>query len=134
MTSAAALPARLSVQRARTLAEAPSVVPDLIATLTGTAGGGLLRREEALDQLRRHLGRIQARVQEAFESQELTGLAAVPASAEVVIGGDVGKLADSPIVAATIASGTMTASSTVSPRVFATSVWPEMTAPGAWPA
>ena len=78
MTSAAALPARLSAQRAPAPAEAPSVVPDLIASLTGSDGGGgaPMRREEALDLLRRHLGRIQVRVQDAFESRDLTGLAA----------------------------------------------------------
>jgi hypothetical protein len=39
----------------------------------------------------------------------------------------------SPRVAAIIAQGTITASSTVSPVVLATSVWPEISAPGACP-
>jgi len=76
MSSAAALPARKPAQRIPALAEAPSVIPDLIAELTTGNAGGPLRREEALDLLRRHLGRIQARVQEAFESYQLSGLAA----------------------------------------------------------
>jgi hypothetical protein len=39
--------------------------------------------------------------------------------------------APSPTVAATIAKGTSTASSTVSPRVLAISVWPLTSMPGA---
>jgi len=36
-------------------------------------------------------------------------------------------------VTAIIAAGRTTASSTVSPRVFTTIVWPLTSAPGAWP-
>nr|WP_193560426.1 [protein-PII] uridylyltransferase [Dankookia rubra] len=54
----------------------PTVIPDLIAELTGEAGGGPIRREDALDLLRRHLGRIQSTVQDGFEAHELSGLAA----------------------------------------------------------
>ena len=39
----------------------------------------------------------------------------------------------SPSVAAIIAASTNTSRSTDAPRVFAISVWPEITAPGAWP-
>ncbi|NOG73992.1 [protein-PII] uridylyltransferase [Roseicella sp. DB1501] len=76
MTAASALPARANAQRHPVLAEMPSVIPDLIAELTGEAGGGPIRREDALDTLRRHLGRIQGTVQESFEAHELSGLAA----------------------------------------------------------
>ncbi|MCB4822058.1 [protein-PII] uridylyltransferase [Roseicella aerolata] len=51
----------------------PTVIPDLIAELCGE--GGPVRREEALDLLRRHLGRMQGTVQESFEAHELSGLA-----------------------------------------------------------
>jgi [protein-PII] uridylyltransferase len=54
------------------MADAPHVLPDLIEELTR----GPLPREEALDRLRRQLGRIQGRVQDGFEAQELSGLAA----------------------------------------------------------
>ena len=76
MTSAAAYPTRANAQRHPALAEMPTVIPDLIAELTGEAGGGPIRREDALDLLRRHLGRIQSTVQDGFEAHELSGLAA----------------------------------------------------------
>src|SRR4051812_4835009 len=76
MTSPAAFPARASAQRSAALADSPSVIPDLIAELTATPHGPPLPRDQALDLLRRHLGRIQLRVQDAFEAQELSGLAA----------------------------------------------------------
>ncbi|TCZ58762.1 [protein-PII] uridylyltransferase [Roseicella aquatilis] len=76
MTAASAFPSKASAQRHPVLAEMPTVIPDLIAELTGEAGGGPIRREEALDLLRRHLGRIQATVQESFEAHELSGLSA----------------------------------------------------------
>ncbi len=69
--SAAPLPTD-PAQRGAAPAEAPFVLPDLIAELTAPP----LRREEALEHLRRQLGRIQGRVQDAFEAQELSGLAA----------------------------------------------------------
>ncbi|MBV1795979.1 [protein-PII] uridylyltransferase [Siccirubricoccus sp. G192] len=75
MSSTAALPARPSAQRVPALAEAPTVIPDLIAELTGRTGPPA-RRDVALDLLRRHLGRIQGTVQEAFEAHQLSGLAA----------------------------------------------------------
>jgi [protein-PII] uridylyltransferase len=75
MTSSAAFPARATAQRSAALADAPSVIPDLIAELTAAPDRAPIRREEALDLLRRHLGRIQLRVQDAFEAQELSGLA-----------------------------------------------------------
>ncbi|MDO9710331.1 [protein-PII] uridylyltransferase [Paracraurococcus lichenis] len=75
MTAPAAFPTRAPGQRHPVLAEVPTVIPDLIAELTGEAGGGPIRREDALDLLRRHLGRIQATVQESFEAHELSGLA-----------------------------------------------------------
>jgi [protein-PII] uridylyltransferase len=73
--SVAPLPTDPAQQRhPRARAEAPYVLPDLIAELT--AEGGPLARDEALERLRRQLGRIQIRVQEQFEAQELSGLAA----------------------------------------------------------
>jgi [protein-PII] uridylyltransferase len=60
---AAALPAAAALDCA---------VTDLVAALTA----GPLPREQGLELLRRHLGRVQDRVQDTFESQELTGLAA----------------------------------------------------------
>ena len=72
MTAAAASPAMDPVQRHPALAEMPAVIPDLIAELTA----GPMPREQALDRLRRHLGCIQGRVQDAFEAGELSGLAA----------------------------------------------------------
>ncbi|MBD0276207.1 MAG: nucleotidyltransferase domain-containing protein, partial [Acetobacteraceae bacterium] len=77
MRSAAALPDGPSAHRAPALAEVNLTVPDLIAELTGRAKGGApLRREAALDLLRRHLGGYQESVQSAFEARELSGLAA----------------------------------------------------------
>ncbi len=70
MSLPAALPATSSALR-----EPPSVIPDLIAALNGH-GDGPIRREAALDLLRRHLGSIQSRVQDSFEAHELGGLAA----------------------------------------------------------
>jgi [protein-PII] uridylyltransferase len=54
------------------MAEVPHVLPDLIDALTA----GPVAREEALERLRRQLGRIQGKVQDGFEAQELSGLAA----------------------------------------------------------
>ncbi|MBL6078054.1 [protein-PII] uridylyltransferase [Belnapia sp. T18] len=72
MTEAATFQARGPSPRPSTPADAPGVLPDLIAELVA----GPLRREQALDLLRGHLGRIQGRVQDAFESHELDGLPA----------------------------------------------------------
>ena len=72
MTSAAAPPARTRAGHHAGLAEVPCVVPDLIADLTT----GPMARDQALDLLRRQLGRVQGRVQDAFETHELSGLAA----------------------------------------------------------
>jgi [protein-PII] uridylyltransferase len=59
------------------LAEINLTIPDLIGALTGlAAGGGPVRREAALDLLRRHLGGIQENVQSSFEARQLSGLAA----------------------------------------------------------
>ncbi len=55
-------------------AESPEVLPDLVAALL--PGGRPIPRDEALGQLRRQLGRIQGKVQRAFEAHELSGLAA----------------------------------------------------------
>jgi [protein-PII] uridylyltransferase len=79
MKSAAALSHGPSALRAPALAEVNLTVPDLIARLTGggTAGTGApVRREVALDLLRRHVAGIQECVQAAFEARELSGLAA----------------------------------------------------------
>lgn len=54
--------------------ETPDVLPDLIAALLDA--GRPIARDEALGQLRRQLGRIQGKVQRAFEAHELSGLAA----------------------------------------------------------
>lgn len=54
--------------------EAPEVLPDLIAALLDN--GQPVARDVALGQLRRQLGRIQGKVQRAFETHELSGLAA----------------------------------------------------------
>ena len=54
--------------------EAPDVLPDLVAALMD--GGRAVPRDEALGLLRRQLGRIQGKVQRAFEAHELSGLAA----------------------------------------------------------
>ncbi len=56
------------------VAEPPEVLPDLIAGLL--PGGQPAPRDVALGLLRRQLGRIQGRVQRAFEAHELSGLAA----------------------------------------------------------
>ncbi len=72
MTSAAAFPARTPGVEHPGLSDVPSVVPDLIADLTM----GPMARDQGLDLLRRQLGRIQGRVQDAFEAQEISGLAA----------------------------------------------------------
>ena len=61
--------------------------------------------------------------------------AAAPA-ASARVPGDLPSLVrarSAPSVAATIASGTITASSTVSPRVFTIIVWPEIRRPAPWP-
>src|SRR4051812_33994791 len=75
MTHAATYPTRTGSPGKSPLAEAPAVLDDLILQLIGPAGCAPLRREEALDVLRGHLGRIQDRVQVAFENQQLSGLA-----------------------------------------------------------
>jgi [protein-PII] uridylyltransferase len=54
--------------------ETPEVLPDLIAALL--EDGQPVARDAALGQLRRQLGRIQGKVQRAFEAHELSGLAA----------------------------------------------------------
>ncbi len=82
MTKAATFPARGETLRPHAPAEAPGVLPDLIAELVS----GPLRREQALDLLRSHLGRIQGRVQDAFESHELDGLPAARWLAALVDG------------------------------------------------
>jgi len=71
MTHAAAFPARAALSARPPLAEAAAVPAELVAALTT----GPLRREAALDLLRSHLGRLQARVQDSFETQQLSGLA-----------------------------------------------------------
>jgi [protein-PII] uridylyltransferase len=55
--------------------ETPEVLPDLIAELVPN-GAGPVPRDQALLLLRRQLGRIQGRVQRAFEARQLSGLAA----------------------------------------------------------
>jgi [protein-PII] uridylyltransferase len=72
MTSVAASPVRIPGVEHPGLSDVPSVMPDLIAELTM----GPMPRDQGLDLLRRQLGRIQGRVQEAFEAQEISGLAA----------------------------------------------------------
>uniref|UniRef100_UPI0010821D13 [protein-PII] uridylyltransferase n=1 Tax=Crenalkalicoccus roseus TaxID=1485588 RepID=UPI0010821D13 len=72
MTAVAASSTRPPEGRHPALAEPPIVVPDLVAALTE----GPMPREQALDLLRGQLGRIQARVQDAFEAHQLSGLAA----------------------------------------------------------
>ena len=61
------------------LSEAPSEAPDALADLLGALlppEGRPLPREAALALLRRHMGRIQGRVQRAFEARDIEGLAA----------------------------------------------------------
>jgi [protein-PII] uridylyltransferase len=55
-------------------AEAPEVLHDLIENLA--PGGSPAPRDAALGLLRRHLGRLQGRVQDGFEARGLSGLAA----------------------------------------------------------
>jgi [protein-PII] uridylyltransferase len=54
--------------------EPPVVLADLIADLMPR--GRPVARDEAVTLLRRHLGRVQNRVQQAFEAHDLSGLAA----------------------------------------------------------
>ncbi|MBW6398260.1 [protein-PII] uridylyltransferase [Roseomonas sp. HJA6] len=54
--------------------EPPVVLADLLADLI--PGGQPVPREEAVALLRRHLGRVQNRVQQAFETHDLSGLSA----------------------------------------------------------
>ncbi|CAH0147702.1 [protein-PII] uridylyltransferase [Roseomonas sp. CECT 9278] len=54
--------------------EPPVVLADLVADLMPR--GRPVAREDAVTLLRRHLGRVQNRVQQAFEAHELSGLAA----------------------------------------------------------
>jgi [protein-PII] uridylyltransferase len=82
MTKAATFPARGENLRPMPRPKRPGVLPDLIAELVS----GPLRREQALDLLRSHLGRIQGRVQDAFESHELDGLPAARWLAALVDG------------------------------------------------
>ncbi len=56
------------------MGEPPVVLADLLADLI--PDGAPVPREEAVALLRRHLGRIQNRVQRAFEAHDLSGLAA----------------------------------------------------------
>ncbi len=88
MTPEAAFPARTPAGAPADLAAVPSAVPDLINELlgAGTLVAGPLARDAALSLLRRHLGRIQGRVQDAFESQQLSGLAAARWLAALVDG------------------------------------------------
>ncbi len=91
MTPEAAFPARTPAGAPAGLAAVPSAVPDLINALLGgdgaaTADAGALPRDAALALLRRHLGRIQGQVQDAFESQQLSGLAAARWLAALVDG------------------------------------------------
>ena len=82
MRSAAALSDGPSAHRAPALAEINLAVPNLIAELTGRADRGVgapMRREAALDLLRRHLAGCQEGVQTAFEARELSGLSAARA-------------------------------------------------------
>jgi [protein-PII] uridylyltransferase len=58
MTKAATFLGRDETPRPLAPADAPGVLPDLIAELVA----GPLRREQALDLLRGHLGRIQGRM------------------------------------------------------------------------
>jgi [protein-PII] uridylyltransferase len=88
MTPEAAYPARTPAGVPVALTEAPSALSDLVAELLGTVDGAdkPLPRDAALALLRRHLGRIQGRVQEAFEAHHLTGLAAARWLAALVDG------------------------------------------------
>ncbi len=56
------------------VAEQPLILADLLAELL--PAGQPIPRDAALALLRRHLGRIQGRVQQAFEARELSGLPA----------------------------------------------------------
>ncbi|MBB5688185.1 [protein-PII] uridylyltransferase [Roseomonas alkaliterrae] len=68
-------PAEGPAPRHRRMAgEQPVVLDALLADLI--PGGRPVAREEAVTLLRRHLGRIQHRVQQAFEAHEVSGLAA----------------------------------------------------------
>ncbi|HYF09101.1 MAG TPA: nucleotidyltransferase domain-containing protein, partial [Acetobacteraceae bacterium] len=55
-------------------AEAPEALPDLLGALL--PAGSPIPRDSAVAVLRRHLGRIQGRVQKAFEARDIQGLAA----------------------------------------------------------
>ena len=76
MSPDAAFPERNPKRPPPMLAEAPAVTPDMIADLLGRGGPHPMPRDEALALLRRHLGRIHGRVQEAFEAHQLSGLSA----------------------------------------------------------
>jgi len=67
-------PQRRGAAHPGVVTEQPLVLDDLLAELL--PAGQPIPRDAALALLRRHLGRIQARVQEAFEARELSGLAA----------------------------------------------------------
>ena len=67
-------PHRRGASHPGVVSEQPLVLADLLAELLPQ--GQPLPRDEALALLRRHWGRIQARVQQAFEARELSGLAA----------------------------------------------------------
>lgn len=67
-------PAERANRQAAAVGEPPVVLAGLVADLM--PGGRPVPREEAVTLLRRHLGRVQNRVQQAFEAHELSGLAA----------------------------------------------------------
>ena len=69
-----AAPAERSARAAPALGEPPVVLASLVDDLM--PGGRPVAREAAVTLLRRHLGRVQNRVQQAFEAHELSGLAA----------------------------------------------------------
>jgi [protein-PII] uridylyltransferase len=67
-------PVERAARQAAAVGEPPVVLAGLVADLL--PGGRPVPREEAVTLLRRHLGRVQNRVQQAFEAHELSGLAA----------------------------------------------------------
>ncbi len=67
-------PSERANRLAAAVGEPPVVLAGLVADLM--PGGRPVPREEAVTLLRRHLGRVQNRVQQAFEAHELSGLAA----------------------------------------------------------
>jgi [protein-PII] uridylyltransferase len=67
-------PSERAARLAAAAGEPPVVLAGLVADLM--PAGRPVPREEAVTLLRRHLGRVQNRVQQAFEAHELSGLAA----------------------------------------------------------